>query len=70
VNDYFLINDLYYGADHARRQYYWEECFHDWINASFMRIKTSLRQKLVDLTDISWYYKRSEYNAFTILTAG
>ena len=33
VNDYFLINDLYYGADHARRQYYWEECLHDWLKS-------------------------------------
>jgi len=33
VNDYFLINDSYYGADHARRQYDWEECLHDWLKS-------------------------------------
>jgi uncharacterized protein (UPF0262 family) len=43
VNDYFLINDSYYDAVHARRQYDWEECLHDWLNAQFMRIKTSFK---------------------------
>ena len=28
-----------------------------------------LRHQIVDHTGISWYYMRSEYNTFTILTA-
>jgi len=50
MKDDFPINDSYYGADHVRRQYDWEECLHDWLNVQFIVIKTSiLRSKIVDL---------------------
>ena len=39
----FLINDSYYCADHARRQYFWEECLHDWFYRHFVIIKTRFK---------------------------
>ena len=73
MNDYFLINVSYYGADDARRQYYWEECLHDWLKSVTYLCNNYgafCVPENVDLTGISWYYKRNEYNTFPILTAG